>query len=115
MCISKEEKISCLLTMECACVIVIAVVGGAKKADNDLYPISDRLLKMSHRSGRGKKKGFGFGGFSLTSSFHKAGELGSWQKERKDDRGMERNKNTEASNNYNNIYYDSRLYENIII
>jgi hypothetical protein len=39
---------------------------------------------MSHRS-RGKKKGFGFGGFSLTSSFHKSGELGSWQKERKDE------------------------------
>ena len=38
---------------------------------------------MSYRSG--KKKGFGFGGFSLSSSFHKAGELGSWQKERKDD------------------------------
>jgi hypothetical protein len=37
---------------------------------------------MSYRS-RGKKKGFGFGGFSLTSSFHKSGELGSWQKERK--------------------------------
>ena len=38
------------------------------------------------RSSRGKKKGFGFGGFSLTSSFHKAGELGPWQKERRDDR-----------------------------
>ena len=38
---------------------------------------------MSYRSG--KKKGFGFGGFSLTSSFHKAGELGSWQKERRDE------------------------------
>ena len=40
-------------------------------------------VAMSHCSGRGKKKGFGFWGFSLTSSFHKAGELGSWQKERR--------------------------------
>ena len=39
---------------------------------------------MSHHSSRGKKKGFGFGRFSLTTSFHKAGELGSWQKERRD-------------------------------
>ena len=42
-------------------------------------------VAMSHRSGRGKKKSFGFGGFSLTSSFHKARELGSWQKERRDE------------------------------
>ena len=41
-------------------------------------------VAISHRGGRGKKKSFGFGGFSLTSSFHKAGELGSWQKERRD-------------------------------
>ena len=42
-------------------------------------------VAMLHSSSRGKKKGFGFGGFSLTSSFHKAGELGSWQKERRDE------------------------------
>ena len=46
---------------------------------------NNNSVAMSHRSGRGKKKGFGFGGFSLTSSFHKAGELGSWQKERRDE------------------------------
>ena len=38
-------------------------------------------------SSRGKKRGFGFGGFALKSSFHKAGELGSWQQERKDEGG----------------------------
>ena len=42
-------------------------------------------VAMSHRSGRGKKKSFGFGGFSLTNRFYKAGELGSWQKERRDE------------------------------
>ena len=37
---------------------------------------------MSYRS---KKRGFGFGGFALQSSFHKAGELGSWQQGRKEE------------------------------
>ena len=50
-----------------------------------LRTMKNDSVAMSHRSGRGKKKGFGFGGFSLTSSFHKAGELESWQKERRDE------------------------------
>ena len=57
-------------------------MGGANKAINDLYRA--RVSAMSHRS---KKKGFGsgFGGFALQSSFHKTGELGSWQQGRKEE------------------------------
>lgn len=32
-----------------------------------------------------KKKGFGYGGFSLSSSFHKSGELSSFKNENKGD------------------------------
>ena len=53
-------------------------MGGAKKQFDDLY----QVIEMSYRS---KKKGFGFGGFALQSSFHKAGELGSWQQGRKEE------------------------------
>ena len=56
----------------------IIIVGGAKKPVNDLYLV----IEMSHRS---KKKGFGFGGFALQSSFHKAGEFRSWQQGRKEE------------------------------
>ena len=50
-----------------------------------LRRMKNNSVAMSHCSGRGKKKGFGFGGFPLTRSFHKAGELGSWQRERRDE------------------------------
>ena len=48
---------------------------------DDLYLTSTET--MSGRGGR--KRGCGFGGFALKSSFHKAGELGSWQQGRKDE------------------------------
>ena len=47
---------------------------------------------MSHRSGRGKKKGFGFGGFSLTSSFLPQSWGAGIMAEREKGQGMEHNK-----------------------
>ena len=47
---------------------------------------------MSHHSGRGKKKGFGFGGFSLTSSFLPQSWGAGIMAEREKGQGMEHNK-----------------------
>ena len=52
---------------------------------DDLYLTSSIAIYRTMSGRGGRKRGFGFGGFALKSSFHKSGELGSWQQERKDE------------------------------
>ena len=83
------------------------MLSGRKDRRELLETLRTKKNKLLHRSGRGKKKAFGFGGFSLTSSFHKAGELGSWQKER-GDKGWSATKIQKQGIVYNNDYVLSR-------